>query len=154
MTARKPPGEHKPNGRPTSYTKAIGEAICKRIACGQSLTAMCREEHMPDMDTVYRWIRHFPEFHDLYAESRVLQGDTMAEQMLDVAESEPERDEFGKVDTGMVAHNRLKIDVLKWRAARLKPKVYGDKVQQEHSGPDGGPIVVSTGVPMPPIKGA
>lgn len=35
---------------------------------------------------------------------------------------------------------RVKIDAYKWRAARLKPKVYGDRIVQEHTGAGGGPI--------------
>jgi hypothetical protein len=33
-----------------------------------------------------------------------------------------------------------------WRAAKLAPKKYGDKVEQTHVGPDGGPILIATGV--------
>jgi hypothetical protein len=36
-------------------------------------------------------------------------------------------------------HSRLP-HCLQWRASKLAPKKYGDKVQQEVSGPDGGPV--------------
>ncbi len=106
---------------------------------------------MPTLVTVWRWLRDFPEFQTLYSASRDSQADALAERILDIGDSEPHMDEFGKVDAGMVSHLKMRMDALKWRAARLKPKVYGDKVQQEHSGPDGGPIIVQTGVPT---KGA
>lgn len=32
---------------------------------------------------------------------------------------------------------------LRWEAARANPRDYGDKVQQEVSGPDGGPVQVT-----------
>jgi hypothetical protein len=35
---------------------------------------------------------------------------------------------------------RLEIDTRKWFASKFLPKQYGDKITQEHSGPDGGPI--------------
>jgi hypothetical protein len=47
-------------------------------------------------------------------------------------------------DSTAVARNRLRVDARKWVAAKLLPKKYGDKVQQEVSGPDGGPIEVQT----------
>lgn len=39
-----------------------------------------------------------------------------------------------------VQRARLKIDVIKWEASKLKPKKYGDTTKHEHSGADGGPI--------------
>lgn len=134
-------------GRPSSYTTAIGQSICERIAAGQSIISICDLDGMPTYNTVIHWRRDHPEFLQAIDQARLDQADTLAEKVIDVVEAEEARDEFGKVDAGMVAHNRLKVDVYKWRASKLKPKVYGDKVQQEHSGPDGGPIIVSTGVP-------
>jgi hypothetical protein len=29
---------------------------------------------------------------------------------------------------------RIRIDARKWYAGKLRPKVYGDRIQQEHSG--------------------
>ena len=40
----------------------------------------------------------------------------------------------------MLEHRKLRIESRKWLAAKLLPKVYGDKVQQEVSGPEGGPL--------------
>jgi oligoribonuclease (3'-5' exoribonuclease) len=37
-------------------------------------------------------------------------------------------------------HKRIMVDARKWVAAKLKSRKYGDKVTQEHSGPNGGPI--------------
>ncbi len=140
-------------GRPSSYTKAIGEAICERIGCGQSLTTICPLEGMPDMTTVWRWLRDFPEFHTMYVAARDAQADALAERILDISDSEPLIDEMGKVDSGMVAHQKMRMDALKWRAARLKPKVYGDKVTQEITGAGGGAIFIHTGVPEPKPQG-
>jgi hypothetical protein len=39
-----------------------------------------------------------------------------------------------------VQRSRLRVDARKWFAAKVAPKKYGEKVQQELSGPDGGPI--------------
>lgn len=36
--------------------------------------------------------------------------------------------------------DRVKIDALKWIAARRAPKRYSEKLLQEVSGPDGGPV--------------
>jgi hypothetical protein len=40
----------------------------------------------------------------------------------------------------MVDRSRLMMDARKWLASKLAPKKYGDKVEAQLSGPDGGPI--------------
>jgi hypothetical protein len=40
--------------------------------------------------------------------------------------------------------DRVKISAYQWRASKLAPKVYGDKVQ--HTGDGGGPVRLITGV--------
>ena len=42
------------------------------------------------------------------------------------------------------AADRVKISAYQWRAAKLRPKKYGDLQRLEHSGPDGGPIQSET----------
>ena len=41
------------------------------------------------------------------------------------------------------ARARLKCDNIKWEAARVCRKLYGDRQEIEHSGPDGGPIATN-----------
>lgn len=111
------------------------------------MTSICELEGMPPYQTICHWRRTIPEFLEAIKAARDDQGETMAQRILSLTTEDPTEDEFGKIDSGMVAHRRLQFDALKWLASKLKPKEYGDKVQQEHTGPDGGPIIVSTGVP-------
>lgn len=39
-----------------------------------------------------------------------------------------------------VQRARLMVDCIKWEAARVLPKEFGDKIQQEHTGANGGAI--------------
>ena len=86
---------------------------------------LCAPEDMPDRGTVVRWLAEHPDFAAKYARAREAQADTMDDLILEEAE---------KVTPETAAASRVKIDAYKWRAAKLKPKVYGDKMQQEHSG--------------------
>lgn len=45
-----------------------------------------------------------------------------------------------------VARARLEVDLVKWEASKLVPKLYGDKLQHEHSGSLS--VVVATGVDL------
>jgi len=43
----------------------------------------------------------------------------------------------------VIAHKRVQIDTRKWMLSKMLPKIYGDKVLQEHTGADGGPIAIA-----------
>ncbi len=59
---RHPGGEHlevmmtKKRGRPTIYSEKVATEICVRLAVGESLRSMCKEESMPSFPTVMRWL--------------------------------------------------------------------------------------------------
>ena len=45
-------------------------------------------------------------------------------------------------DAVSVNHAKLRIDTRKWAASKLKPKKYGDRVMNELTGKDGGPVEI------------
>ena len=121
-------------GRPTDYTPELAARICAGIADGQSLRKICREDDMPALSTVFLWIGKYPTFSEQYAKARDTQADAMAEDILDIADMPPALTAEGKVDAGDVADKRLRIDTRKWIASKLKPKKYGEKLEQEIKG--------------------
>lgn len=127
------PPPKKKLGRPRIWTNEIGNIICAELSRGFSLSEICRREGMPDITVVYDEMRRDPSFASRYARAKEESADTYAAKMLDIA--------FGKLDdANAVNAARLQIDTLKWIAAKLKPKSYGDRVAAELTGKDGGPI--------------
>lgn len=120
-------------GRPPIYSPELTAEICARIADGQSIRKICRDESMPAMPTIFFWLREYPEFLEQYNVAKEAQADAMAEDMLDIADTLPAMTEKG-IDSADVAHMRLRIDTRKWIASKLKPKKYGDKIEQEIKG--------------------
>ncbi len=122
-------------GRPTDYNKDIADLICERIADGDSLRAICREEEMPSKASVFRWLGIYPEFSDQYARAKEEQAETYADEITAIAD-EQQYDQVlvdgvpveVKFDSTAVARNRLRIDTRKWVASKLKPKKYGEKI--------------------------
>lgn len=52
------PVSNRRRGRPPLYAKRpVFDRICERIACGESLAAICRDPSMPGESTVYRWLK-------------------------------------------------------------------------------------------------
>jgi hypothetical protein len=133
----KAPQAPKKTGRST-YTKQIADIICIRLSEGESLKEIVRSEGMPDRATVYRWLLEQPAFCDMYTRAREEQADTLADEIIAIADESPEineiRDKHGdvidiKIDSGYVAYQKQRIEARKWTAMKLKPKKYGDKLE-------------------------
>lgn len=127
-------------GRPSDYSAELAATICAELADGKSLRSVCRRDDMPSMVSVFNWLRTHPEFLKQYEAAKEECADALSEDMLEIADEPPPMNASGGIDSGAVADKRLRIDTRKWLASKLKPKKYGDKLTQEVSGPNGGPI--------------
>lgn len=112
-----------PGGRPSLYTDEIADAICEAIIEGGALYRICEQEGFPSENTVYRWIEEKPEFREKYARARELQQDREADKIVVIADETTDPNKA-----------RLQIDARKWRASKLAPKKYGDRLDLNHSG--------------------
>lgn len=124
-------------GRSSAYTKQIADVICIRLSEGESLRDIVKSPGMPDRATVYRWLLEQPAFCDLYTRAREEQADTLADEIISIADESPEisevRDKDGnvldiKIDSGYVNYQKQRIEARKWTAMKLKPRKYGDKL--------------------------
>lgn len=141
MTAKKNPEDLKTAGRKSSYTKEIAAKICDLIAEGESLRDICKMTDMPARQTVYEWLIDFPEFAYQYARAREEQADLYADEIVQIADTVEIGEKVTVSDDGttvtredMTQHRRLKIDARKWKASKLAPKKYGERLMAEHSG--------------------
>lgn len=139
-------------GRPSSFTQEVADTICTRLMEGDSLRSICEDEDMPYQSVVYRWLQQIASFQEQYVRAREVQADTFADQIITLSD----RSRIGikttikadgsseTVEGDMVERTRLQIDARKWLASKMAPKKYGEKIQQEHTGPEGGAIQVFT----------
>lgn len=125
-----------PGGRPTLYTTEIADEICERMAIGETLRAICREDKFPAAPTVIGWVMDDRDgFSERYARAREAQAHALADQLLEIADTPEhgvtittEADGTQKVVEGdMIAHRRLRYDARKWLTSKILPKVFGDK---------------------------
>lgn len=122
-------------------TPEILDEICNRIAEGEPLRAICRDEHMPSWRTVYDWINLDSAFAARIAHARELGFDAIAEEALAISDTpvvgeETEDDgEKVKVKRGdMLGHRKLQIETRLKLLAKWCPAKYGDKQAVELSG--------------------
>lgn len=136
-------------GRSSKYTKKLADEIVMRLANGEPLRQICRDEHIPSWCSVYRWIEDNKEFALRIARARQMGFDAIAEDALVIADTT----EIGEViiDGGsdgdvktrkgdMLGHRKLKIDTRLKLLAKWDPKRYGDQITQRLVGDQGGPI--------------
>ena len=132
-----------PGGRPTIFNAAIADEICWRMANGESLRSICRDDDMPNIATVWRWRQDNEEFCKRYEKAREDQVECYANEMTEIADDS--RNDFyekalknGEVsvvgDSEMVNRARLRVDTRKWVCERMNPKRFGPKQGIEHSG--------------------
>lgn len=137
-------------GRPSLFTQEIADEVCDRLASGQSLREICRDEHIPEATTVRRWaIENREGFSSQYARARESQADHYADEIIEIAEDGTNdwvkrRRKDGTIETVLdrehVQRSILRVDSRKWLMARMAPRKWGDRQKLEHSGADGNPL--------------
>ena len=113
------------------------EAIEKALGMGESLSGICRQLSI-DVVTLLKWIGADSERSLRIKEARRMSAvywDDKADRVIEEAKDQFELDKAKQ----LVSHYR-------WRAKCIAPRDYGDRVQQEHTGADGGPIQTETKV--------
>jgi hypothetical protein len=138
-------------GRPTLYTEEVGKEICARLADGESLNSICKADHMPHESTVRSWALD-PE-HPIstnYVRARELGYMRMADEIVEISDDGTndwmernhgdDKESSWSVNGEHVSRSKLRVDTRKWLLSKALPKVFGDKITAEHTGPDGAPL--------------
>ena len=119
------------------------DTICTRLMNGETLTKICKDDDMPCLATVYRWIHRHPEFSDAFLHARRVQSWAWADESRDIAEK-IHTPAHGSPGTGeasaKVAAHKIRIDTRMRLIGLLNPKDFSPTQKQEHSGPGGKPI--------------
>ena len=120
------------------FSQEIFDEICVRIAEGESLRKICKDEKMPSLVSVWRWLNESETLSKQYTRAREEQAETFVDEILDIADDTKDDtylDDNGKliINQEVIARSRLRVDSRKWIASKLKPKRFGDytKIQAE-----------------------
>lgn len=139
------------------YSAALADRICKRLADGESLNAICKSDGYPSESSVRGWVMDdYQGFAANYTRAREIGYSRLAEEILHIADtpvlgvkkvSKPmtmKNNDGDIVPTGemleevtegdMIEHRRLQVESRKWMLAKMLPKVYGEKQQVELTG--------------------
>lgn len=126
-------------GRPSLYTPELGKLICERIATNpvgwSTLETLYTD--MPTAFTIRAWRLSIPQFSTMYLEAKQFQAQLLVEEIDELIPNTIQYyvDDKGqeRIDAPSASLVIAKINNRKWMAARLAPKIYGDKMHTEHS---------------------
>ena len=112
---------------PSKKTPEIVGRFLEAIRSGRSAAQACKAEGMPSTQTIINWTESDPEFAAAYEKAKEERGNYYGELVAEISLAGLQ----GKYkDSAML---RAAIDGLKWSAARMAPKGFGDRMQVEHS---------------------
>lgn len=127
-------------GRPTKYNDTLANEICDTISSSSKGTKkLCFEHsHWPCQDTLFTWLKAYPEFSEQYAQAKICQIELLVDEILEISDDTSQDqyvNELGALvpNTPAINRARLKIDTRKWLASKLVPKVYGNKIDIENN---------------------
>lgn len=128
-----------PVGRPPSYSQAFADEIIRRLTDGETLSKICRDEHLPARSTVLLWVVDDVEkFSDRYAKARAIQLDSWGDETIDIADDTT--DDFKietskdgrpvlKIAPNAIPRASLRIQTRHWLMTRLNADKYGDRMK-------------------------
>ncbi|AZV37880.1 terminase small subunit [Komagataeibacter xylinus] len=99
--------------RRSAYSRRLADEICLRLADGQSLRAICADPALPHRATILRWLRDNPAFRALYDTAREAAADTLAEEIIAIADRATGREDVPAI--------KLRMEARMWVATRLRP---------------------------------
>lgn len=158
-------------GRPQVFDRpaVLGRLVIEMAKGDRPLELICKDEGMPTPESIYLWISEdteesrqlfkiFSRAQELWCwAQREIIIKIADDQSRDIIENEIETDSGAvrierRSDNTAVNRDKLRVGARQWAMAKLTPKLFGDKITQEHTGEGGGPVQFSKVVDKPPTE--
>lgn len=127
--------------KPERDKDAISQSVLQGMRDGLSAFKACQAAGVPQ-STFNRWVDADAKLAEDYAHAREDLIERMANEVLDLADSEVPETGDGKRDWQAIQQRKLQVDSRKWLLSKLAPKKYGDRL--ELAGDKENPLQVQT----------
>ena len=105
------------------YSKQIADEIIEFMCSGGSVLQYTKQPNTPSESTIYRWIDEDRDgFGSRYARAREMRIELIVDRIQDIADNVNE-------DAIAIAKAKLQIENMRWYAEKVKPKLYGNKLE-------------------------
>lgn len=146
--------------RPCEYNEAIFTELMELLASGKTLKEICESDpKFPSSWSVRRWViddingcsarytrAREMGIHEMVDETIVISDDKSKDTLIVRKGNE----DIEVPNNEWINRSRLRVDTRKWLASKVIPKIFGDRIQQEVTGAEGGPLVVKWQIPQAP----
>ena len=95
----------------------VFEDILFRMMNGEAITAICRNDDQPHYSVFMKWVQSDQDLFDRYARARAIQADYFFDQMVEIADLDPD-----------INRARMRVDARKWHTSKISPRKYGDRL--------------------------
>lgn len=109
----------------------IWDSILAQIAQGHSLSTVLTQPDSPSYSWCKTQLRQDAALQARYHEAQQDRADRLADDLVALADCEPPEHLDGPGRHAWVAQLRIQVDARKWTAAKLRPKLYSDRVDIE-----------------------
>jgi hypothetical protein len=107
-----------------------------------SLRKACKEADVTEASRVLELCKVDESFAAQYARARETGYQMLADELIDISNTpkagvKTKTNEKGETETtegDMIEHRRLQVDTRKWMLSKMLPKIYGDRLDLNHSG--------------------
>ena len=132
-------------GRPSKRTEEVERRVIDGLSKGTPLSIICQDDDMPCDDTIRTWANEDKEFSRAIARAREAGFDAIALEALAIADEVTSKDtietKFGEIpNKEWIMRSKLRVDTRLKLLAKWDPKRYGERIAQEITGANGGPI--------------
>ena len=124
-------------GPKEAYTPDLFELFCTLLEEGKSIRQAAKEIGV-DPATAWRWKDQEEGNSQRYARARELRSELFADEIRELSDDSSNDTLSGEKgdypNSVAVARNKLQIDTRKFLMSKFYPKVYGDRMNIDHSG--------------------
>lgn len=141
LTFRSPDGSTRFRTKHTRvYSDNVARKICEQLMMKKSLREICKDPKFPSMRTVIYWLAdpRLATFREMYYYARRVAAELYVDEIFEIADDgsndwKPRYDKDGGLidyvpDQEAIQRSRVRIDARKWYAAKMVPRIYGEKV--------------------------
>ena len=123
-------------GRPRSITDEMIIEVCDRVADGETIRQIARDDYMPVASTIYLELSRNETFSDQYVKAKEAQLTRWEDELIEIADDGSNDWVDREVDKGRIVtvadtdhmnRSRLRVDTRKWIMSKRAPKKYGDR---------------------------
>jgi hypothetical protein len=120
------------------WTQELEDLILAELMRGRTLTDICRDPDMPNIQSVHNWrTQDRGGFAARYKQAREIGCETIADEMMDIADDRSQdwivrTHKDGTTDAILdperIGRARMRLDARRWRLSKMLPRSYGDRL--------------------------